>query len=69
MSIRGYLITDIDENELHEGDRVQEPFGDSFPRIGTVDTLYDGAGCVWVVWDGDSEAHAILPTRLRVVND
>lgn len=61
------LVTDIDENELTEGARVQEPYGDSFPRIGTVDVLYGGAA--YVLWDGDDEAHAIFPTRLRVVND
>lgn len=57
------MVTDINENVLTEGDRVVEPYGDSYPRIGTIDTLYGGSA--YVRWDGDSETVAIFPTRLE----
>lgn len=60
------MITDINEDELAVGDRVTEPYGDSFPRVGYVD--YIGAdGYAFVVFDGDADAYAIHPTRLELV--
>lgn len=62
------LITDINENELAAGDRVVEPYGDSFPREGNID--YVGAdGYVFVKWVGDPETVAIHPTRLEKIED
>lgn len=64
------LITDINENELAEGDRVVEPYGDSYPRVGTIDVIeMQHSGSVYVTWDGDDEAHAIFPTRLEKIED